>query len=213
VDDTAIAAGVDADETHKGIIEVGTQAEVAAVTLDNKAVTPLKLGATACMLAGDQTVADRKAFTGTVAYTIIPELPSSDPTLANQAVRKSYSDKNILIAKVGSDSHDSSVTGTQNIAHGLGKIPKLVRIKSWTAMAMLQEGVYDGTTQRIYNLSHDNVSDVLVFSVTVNKVVQQTIAGESAYATITVDATNIILTWGKEGSPTWTIPLYWEAIG
>jgi hypothetical protein len=80
VDDTAIAGGVDADETHKGIIEVGTQAEVAAVTLDNKAVTPLKLGAAACMLAGNQTVAGVKTFSST------PILPAADATTDNNAI-------------------------------------------------------------------------------------------------------------------------------
>lgn len=114
--------------------------------------------------------------------------------------------------KIGSDSHDRSTTGTQNIAHGLGKTPKFVKIKYWFSNEYYSsEGVYDGTTQYIQKTF---VTDGHIdFTTQSGYMISTNYSGNASNATITVDATNIILNWTKTGSPTGTVSLYWEAIG
>lgn len=66
-----VAAVVDASQTVKGLIEIGTEAEVLALADGTKAVTPPTLAAAllayAVLLTGDQSIAGNKTFTGTLS--------------------------------------------------------------------------------------------------------------------------------------------------
>lgn len=115
---------------------------------------------------------------------------------------------------------------TQNIAHGLGKTPKRIRIvATWSdgsrsasgnGQVITSIGTYNGTTNSNVNwsmnsaggylgTSADNTYGVYLIETTSNQFYQR--------AVITCDGTNIILTWttnGTLGSAN-TISLMWEA--
>lgn len=114
---------------------------------------------------------------------------------------------------------DSSTT--QNIAHGLGKIPKKVRItailsannvSSDTTPMPYAMTVYNGTTQ-------NSISYCPSSATTVNYTSQQLFwlnithsgSADSQAGVVTFDSTNIIITWTKTNSPTGTFLLLWEA--
>lgn len=109
------------------------------------------------------------------------------------------------------DAADASAT--QNIAHGLGKIPKKIKItalisnNSTTAAYMLSTTVYNGTTQSslsIYGIAGNTV--VTTFSIS------KAAAGNGdTTGVVTFDATNIIITWTKTNSPEGIYTLLWEA--
>jgi hypothetical protein len=127
---------------------------------------------------------------------------------------------------VNSRSGDA-VSGTQTIAHGLGKTPSFIRITAYKAINpgagstqqfMKSVGTYDGThTASVRFAGWEYNAQIGAGSSQVNII---HIEDYSAFppikqvATITVDATNIYLEWTKTGSPTSdTIYLLWEAMG
>ncbi len=120
-----------------------------------------------------------------------------------------------LVFKNGDTTKNSAdASGTQNIAHGLGKIPKSVRIQAMLnvgePMTLIANTVYNGTTQSsmsMYRIGGATATTTNTF--TLNN------ANTSGTQTgvVTFDATNIIITWTKTGSPTGTYYLLWEAIG
>jgi hypothetical protein len=113
----------------------------------------------------------------------------------------------------------SSASGAVNIAHGLGRAPKFIRITCMnieTGYVLPHYGVYNGTTQScVYNLD-DNTGGAS-YSGSANGFIAYTGAtggNPSEYsqkAVASFDATNIILTWTKTGSPTGTAYYVWEA--
>ena len=161
---------------------------------------------------GDETIG------GIKTYTSIPVLPDSDPTTGNQAVRKAYADTKVDIAKCGVFNHDDSVTGTETIAHGLGKIPKLVKFSyTCSQMKIIGSGSFDGTNHVCNGLKIGTT--VYVFYKT-DRVLYSTDGAEDGfgentycYATVTVDATNITLTWSRTGTFTGHMRILWEVIG
>ncbi len=106
----------------------------------------------------------------------------------------------------------NGANGAQNIAHGLGVIPKNVRI---SALLMLSENIsisntaYNGTTQSSHYMMYkvftgEAVGDIFA--------IEYSGAGQQV-GVVTFDATNIIITWTKNGAPpAGTIYLLWEAI-
>ena len=105
----------------------------------------------------------------------------------------------------------STASGIQNIAHGLGAIPSKVRITG--AMAAVDvltfaTTVYNGTTQSsVYGASDDTVEETgATFRFT-----RGIAGGDYAEGIVTVDATNIIITWTKTGNASGTANLMWEA--
>jgi hypothetical protein len=109
---------------------------------------------------------------------------------------------------------DSSTT--QNIAHGLGKIPKYVKILAQTEISaspggtLLATTTYNGTTQSSVSTYISNVFSV---ETTANFRINSTIAvGSFNTGVVTFDATNIIITWTRTGSSSGgTYTLLWEA--
>ena len=103
----------------------------------------------------------------------------------------------------------------QNIAHGLGRIPKIVRVKAdaayTAALSMIVTGAYDGTNHASICLcSAEGTSTALIdniYNSTAAELGFTAATGTNPYTganrqtgVITCDATNIIITWTKAGT-------------
>jgi len=115
------------------------------------------------------------------------------------------------------DAADASTT--QNIAHGLGRIPKKVKIRaigitggasSGDLNTYISETVYNGTTQSsvsLYDLASGTAGQISTTFIL-------DLSGSGTQSgVVTFDATNIIITWTKTSSPSGTYTLLWEAEG
>lgn len=103
---------------------------------------------------------------------------------------------------------------TNTIAHGLGAIPKLVRISAKyndsTNYVSLMESNYSNSTQSS-NYVYFNLEPTLnVGSGNTARIFKDNATYTTV--TITVDSTNISLAWAKTGSPTGSAYIIWEAI-
>jgi hypothetical protein len=128
--------------------------------------------------------------------------------------------------KVGQTTRDiSTASGAQNIAHGLGRVPKYVHIRAQmvfsASVTMECNGYYDGTSQSGMYIGYtegtttattDNIFQSTAAALGLNNVtsVNPFSGATKASGVITVDGTNIIITWTKSGSPTGTANLAWE---
>lgn len=150
---------------------------------------------------------------------------NTTPTASTDAASKAYVDlAGPLTFANGVTTRDlSTASGSQTIAHGLGKTPKFVRINGQAYIApsaaefAMSDGVYNGTTtSTIYNSSKfTNGSSGSYQGTNVNtdttNVINLVFTGASQVATVSVDSTNITLSWTKTGTPTGTGYIRWEA--
>ena len=122
----------------------------------------------------------------------------------------------------GVTSRTLGTTGTQTIAHGLGKAPKYVKLAaSLNATGTISSvGTYNGTTMAtlvIGNNTFGNSSNTSPASTNTSAVIvlrtnDYSGADATALATIAVDSTNITLTWANGAStPSGTASILWEA--
>ena len=107
----------------------------------------------------------------------------------------------------GIASHDmSTASGNQTIAHGLGKIPKNVRMK-FRVSATDEFGFYNGTTTAMAGSTSASPaaisSSTYIFDYISNS--------DTCTASITFDTTNITLAWINTNSPSGTVMFAWEA--
>ena len=160
----------------------------------------------------DQTVAGVKTFSSS------PIVPT--PTTDFQTSTKKYVDDATAGAGGGyangiATRNMTTASGTQTIAHGLGEIPKKIKITAinYAAGFFKSFGVYNGTTTSCV-VMHDGSLDGS-FTSTSNIVYllndASPVTGKSQIGVATFDATNIIITWTKTGSPTGTQSFMWEA--
>lgn len=160
---------------------------------------------------------------------------SDNDILAGQHVKVRYDGTNMvmmspvstnpspIIYKSGNTTYDTSTaSGTQTIAHGLGTTPKLVRL---TAMCAAHSGANPAMSFGVYNATNNSVvaytPDVTAAApaYTINntnaiflrKYNNSGATDTSAGGIVTVDATNITITWTKNGSQTGTAQIMWEA--
>lgn len=104
---------------------------------------------------------------------------------------------------------------TQNIPHGLGRVPKLVRIDGaviiTTAITQMCTGVYDGTNNNGLSVcigegTSTAATDAVYTSTSIALGFSPLVAtnpftgANRQTGIITVDATNIIITWTKTGT-------------
>ncbi len=116
---------------------------------------------------------------------------------------------------------------TQNIAHGLGKIPNKVIFNycnpagNNSATTYNLHGVYDGTNS-ISIITNIGVASTASYSSTTVALAipwdgavggNPYSGGNNQTAVITWDATNIIITWTKHDTPAGTVTFMWEAQG
>ena len=150
--------------------------------------------------SGTTTFSGNNSFTGSTTI-------SKTPATTTDAVNKSYTDGlTYLSVKTGVNTVNTAATSTQTIAHGLGKTPKFLRINAFSTIGKPGPslGTYNGTTvSSIYDGYNGGGADTINNDSTyivnlVNSV------GNGVRATVTMDATNIVLTWvfGSGGSGT-----------
>lgn len=104
---------------------------------------------------------------------------------------------------------------TQNIAHGLGEIPKFVRLTVvfWPSNALpttIATAVYNGTTASVVCSTGTSTTRVDGGGTTLQITATSSSTDYQTWV-ITMDATNIIITWTKQANPTGTVPILWEA--
>ena len=107
--------------------------------------------------------------------------------------------------------------GVQNIAHGLGRIPFRVKLSvargDYGQNIVVSNGVSDGTNQRCvfsYQVGTEGGSST-AFAIGVGND-DQSPTDKGQTGVVTMDATNIIITWTKGGAPTSsTFAILWEA--
>jgi hypothetical protein len=123
-----------------------------------------------------------------------------------------------LLFKNGTTTYNlTTASGNQNIAHGLGVIPKYIRITVlWSdGSASLNHtsesvGSYNGTiTSMVWYGATNTGSDSGNSTANIAEITQSNATNQ--IATVTFDTTNIILAWTKTGSPTGTAYILWEA--
>lgn len=122
--------------------------------------------------------------------------------------------------KNGSTTYDvATASGTQNIAHGLGKTPLKVRLSANLTQSNddfeISNGAFDGTTNSVTALGLSVAGASYAVSNSTNAIYIGSEGGTSSRATgiVTVDATNIIITWTKTSTPTGTAQIMWEVEG
>lgn len=124
--------------------------------------------------------------------------------------------------KVGSATRaGNTATGTQTIAHGLGRVPKMTRISvSYGAAGMAasaqSQGAYNGTTNACtYGYWRTNSTATTTgSSSSAVAVVGDALNSGTQTATATVDATNITLSWTSSGTmDSSNMQIFWEVEG
>lgn len=143
----------------------------------------------------------------------------STPSAGSSAASKTYVDSLTLTFTNGTATKNAAdASTTQNIAHGLGKIPKKVRI---FAIGDLSDGggdrhsrqattVYNGTTQSSVSYYQANAqTTVIATTFTLNI----SATNSTQTGVVTFDSTNIIITWTSSGTPSGTYTMVWEAEG
>lgn len=165
-------------------------------------------------LAGTQTVTGDKTFSG-VTRAVTQSQSDNSTNVATTAyvdAAAAIQWKNWTTTKNAADA-----STTQNIAHGLGKTPKYVRITAfckWTNTSALDA---PAISQTVYNWTTQSSASVYAVTATFTDLTSDNtftlnVGGSSWTQTgvVTCDATNIIITWTKTNSPTGTYTLLWE---
>lgn len=146
-------------------------------------------------------------------------LGSSDTKYPTQNAVKTYVDNTPPTSKNGTTTKDmTDADGTQTIAHGLSRTPKKVRLTGTFNIGSLNviklglsNGVYNGTTNScVYTYAsnggnqYDNNSDTYAIYLNAD--------GDGQRGVVTVDGTNITITWTRITSgATGTAHIMWEA--
>jgi hypothetical protein len=244
-DDLAIAGAPDMSTSVKGIAQEATQAQIDAGTQtgstgaqlavnpkylkDSIYYTQLPSSDQKAALAGTGTpsaankfvTADTDALKQTLAnLDTTVTLGGSDTKYPSQNAVKTYVDNTPASYKNGATTYDiSTASGTQTIAHGLGRTPKMVRIRALFAAVSLAAGgaqfisetVYNGTTQSSQSVYGSN-TNVLTADGTNFRLGTDISGPNTNYATgvITVDGTNINIAWTKTSSATGVYQILWQ---
>lgn len=160
----------------------------------------------------------------TTAHGFAPKAPNDATKFLNGANPPAWTTPAVFAFKNGVTTRDvSTASGVQNIAHGLGVTPKYIRITCilYTSTGNIlsrSDGVYNGTTNSGLLTAGTTGTNGTSQAVDIGSAIAlATIANadttNNATAVATFDGTNIILTWTKNGTPTGTAKLMWEAIG
>lgn len=127
-----------------------------------------------------------------------------------------YGDNSVSSGKTSKDMTDNN-GATTVIAHGLGVIPSRVKFTgfvgttSTTAATHCNSvGSYDGTTYAYIHVVTE-VGNAAAFTNGTDAVLLLGSGNNTQKATVTLDATNITLTWAKTNTPSSTAQIFWEA--
>lgn len=203
---------------------VGTDAY--AITLV-PAISAYVIGQTFYFKAGTaNTGAATLAVNGLTATAIVKKQATALNTgdiLANQIVQVVYDGTNFQmlspqslpfygLAASGATTYDLSTTsGAQNIPHGLGVTPKLFKV--FCAYALSSTSFSFGESLSGNSLSFQGVTGGTVGTIsTTLKIWTGNDQTQQQSGVVTADATNIIITWTKSGTPTGTLQIVWDAM-
>lgn len=139
---------------------------------------------------------------------------NSDSKVATQKATKAYVDGTIggTSFAAGTFTKNTNSTTTNTIAHGLGGTPRIVRLWGFYAedstVYSIAHSVFVASTQNSASIAFSDTTTTLTqtFRLTSAGAVTEYLTG-----TMTVDATNITITWIKTSSPTGTANFVWEA--
>lgn len=101
---------------------------------------------------------------------------------------------------------------TQNIAHGIGTTPKMVKVTGVSGedpLVSIATTIYTDAQSSVYAMITNDTSAGATGATF--RLANETIGAYQA-GVVTVDATNIIITWTKTGLPAGTARLIWEAV-
>ena len=165
-----------------------------------------------------QEATDAQVTAGTATGATGAKLFVTPTKLATRLTTVLAGYQTTLVTKSGLISRDlAAASGSVTTAHGLGKIPKLVRMSAFNATVSevrLSSGSYDGTNTSCTFSSNSTTSSNATSggstSVIIN--IQDYSNSYAQNASITFDSTNITLTWTKIGFPTGTLQISWDAI-
>lgn len=175
----------------------------------------------------------------TIKKNVNVDLSTGD-ILANQIVEVVYDGTNFQMVSIqqprpfynaGNTSYDlSTASGTQNIAHGLGVVPRFIKISYLYSRSNQQlgsstpnffngMGTYNGSTYtNVFTGSDSGSTGSNYYSVFQNTTSIVTYTAGSVgtdvkqVATVSsLDSTNITLSWTKTNTPTGTLIMMWEA--
>jgi hypothetical protein len=191
-----VESGVpNANTTTMGGVEIATDAEVDAGT---------ETGSTGASLAlTPKNVYDSH------------NIPHVSPSTSGNIMTANGTDwvSSPLLFTCGATTYElNTASGVQNIAHGLGAIPKNVKI---TAVFSNGNGnfntltVYNGTTQSSLYQRNDIDGTTGIYGALFR--IYGSDGNDYQSGVVTFDATNIIITWTKTGSPSGASNLMWEA--
>lgn len=187
---------VNASTSVRGIVEEATVAEIGAGTAAGGTGARLFMNPSSTVStsagAGDVGKIPRLGATGKLDTTFV-----TFPSITS-----------------GQTTHDISSTAAQTIAHGLSTTPRFVKVTfmytGGTAIA-IAIGTYAGGQSAVSGAVGNGTktdlrsgNNLLLDSDIVSPITATAAIGAP-------DATNINLTWGKNGSPTGTVYILWEA--
>lgn len=156
---------------------------------------------------------DAEVTAGTATGTTGAKLIVTPTKLATRLTTLLASYQPTMLFKCGAATYDiSTASGTQNIAHGLGSIPKYVKLNMVFSNGNIDSHtttVYNGTTQSSQYQKSDTDGSTGDFGALFR--IYGSDGSDYQSGVITFDATNIIITWTKTGSPTGTANIMWEA--
>ena len=188
----------DASTTAKGIAEEATLAQIDANTGAGETSARLFVNPSTLGKSTDGTMAD-----------------NSDAKVPSQKAVKTYVDTlgYLTFSNGNTTKNTADDSTTQNIAHGLSRVPKKIKIIAIYQIDSTQQGyrsetVYNGTTQsslsRYYTVTTATTDATFTLA-------GDPVGGGKQVGVVTFDATNIIITWTKTNSPTGVYQLMWEA--
>lgn len=156
--------------------------------------------------------------TGDIVANLIGDLIYNSTGTVWQLVNPASTILGLTFTNGTTTKNATDASGTQNIAHGLPKIPRKVIITAQGNAAGASSGdvnsftartVYNGTTQSSVSTYGQTSTPFATTAATFS--LNTAVATGDQTGVVTFDATNIIITWTKTGSPTGTYTLLWEA--
>lgn len=195
----AITAYADYQEFTFKAVNTNTTSSTLAV--NGLSTISLRRSDGSTLLAGDVVTGNiiKVVYIGGVFQIVSPRASSFLSLYANGTTTKNSAD----------------ASTTQNIAHGLGIIPKKIKLQfnattAGVSLVQFSTAVYNGTTQSAISCwGPSGGSMVTDASFSLN--VTNNDAAARNLGVITFDATNIIITWTKTNSPAGTYQVLWEA--
>lgn len=202
-------------------------------------------------IGGTNTFSGTNTFTGTTTFNTSLPTSSQTPTNGSDLTTKTYVDNQALPSQTGNSGKfittngstaswatiygqvfksglttraGNTASGTQTIAHGLGRIPSIIKITvsyhSTGGGEVISHGIYDGTNNNcVYTVGYDTGNGIVMGSsgsssskcIYVPRIQSGSTGKQQASASF--DATNITLNWTlTDTMASNNMNILWEAI-